>query len=169
MPHLLVTQLRFARSEFARGLEGVTDEEARRRFLPMNCLSWMVGHLANQEQFYWLTIAQGKKLFPDLKERVGYGSPASTPPLDEMWSVWRAVTAEADTYLETLTAFDLTTYFTLRGKPVTESIGTMLQRNIYHYWFHCGEASAVRQLLGHTNLPEFVGDMNLAPFHLEGG
>jgi hypothetical protein len=35
----------------------------------------------------------------------------------------------------------------------------MLLRNIHHYWFHMGEAYAVRQLLGHTNLPEFVGSM----------
>jgi hypothetical protein len=53
MPHLLVDQLRFARRELVRCLDGVTDEEARRRILPMNCISWMIGHLANQEQFYW--------------------------------------------------------------------------------------------------------------------
>jgi hypothetical protein len=34
MVHPLVEQLRFARSEFMRGIEGVTDEEGQRRFLP---------------------------------------------------------------------------------------------------------------------------------------
>jgi len=167
MAHLLVTQLRFARSEFARGLEGVTDEEGQVRFMPMNCISWMVGHLANQEQRYWLMLAQGKTLFPGLNDLVGYHKPASTPALDEMWVAWRAITAEADAYLETLTAMDLLVTYTLKGKPVTESTGTLMLRNIYHYWFHTGEASAVRQFLGHTNLPEFVGDMNQAPFRLE--
>ena len=42
MVHPLVEQLRFARSEFRRGLEGVTAEEAKRRFLPMNCIAWNV-------------------------------------------------------------------------------------------------------------------------------
>ncbi len=167
MAHLLVTQLRFARSEFTRGLEGVTPEEAQRRFLPMNCISWMVGHLANQEHRYWLMLAQGKKLFPELNDLVGYGKPASTPPLDEMWGIWHAVTAEADAYLENLTSTDLLVTYMLKGKPVTESTGTLLLRNIYHYWFHTGEASAIRQMLGHTRLPEFVGDMNQAPFRLE--
>ena len=51
--HPLVTQLRFTRSEFLRGLEGITGEEARRRFEPMNCISWIIGHLANQEHAYW--------------------------------------------------------------------------------------------------------------------
>ena len=42
--HLLVTQLRFARSEFVRCLEGITDQEAVRRMGQMNCISWMIGH-----------------------------------------------------------------------------------------------------------------------------
>ena len=46
MPHPLVDQLRFARSEFLRGLEGLTKEDAARRVLPANCISWNVGHLA---------------------------------------------------------------------------------------------------------------------------
>jgi hypothetical protein len=47
--HPLVTQLRFARSEFQRCLDGVSAEDAVHRFGPMNCISWIVGHLANQE------------------------------------------------------------------------------------------------------------------------
>ena len=43
----------------------------------------------------------------------------------------------------------------------------MLMRTIYHYWFHTGEAAAVRQLLGHTGLPEFVGDMSAATYRPE--
>ena len=39
--HPMVTQLRFTRSEFLRGLDGVTDQEARRRFDPMNGISWI--------------------------------------------------------------------------------------------------------------------------------
>jgi hypothetical protein len=50
MPYPLVQQLRFARSEFVRGLEGISDTDAQRRRLPMNCLSWNIGHLAWQEQ-----------------------------------------------------------------------------------------------------------------------
>ena len=45
-----------------------------------------------------------------------------------------------------------------------EGLGTMLLRNIYHYWFHTGEVHAMRQVLGHTNLPQFVGDMSLAKY-----
>jgi hypothetical protein len=35
----------------------------------------------------------------------------------------------------------------------------MLLRTTYHYFFHTGEAHAIRQQLGHPDLPYFVGDM----------
>ena len=167
MTHPLVTQLRFARSEFVRCLEGTSDEEARHHFWPMNCISWIVGHLANQENFYWVRWAQGQEFAPDLHERVGYGQPASTPPFEEMWDVWRAVTSAADRYLDTLTPALLQTHLEWEGKPRPESIGTMLQRNVYHYWYHLGEAHAIRLMLGHTDLPQFVGDMAEALYRPE--
>jgi hypothetical protein len=162
--HPLVTQLRFARSEFLRCLEGVTDEDAVRRLQPMNCISWMVGHLANQEHRYWVLVAQGRNLAPGLNDRVGYGKPATTPPLDEMWATWRAVTAAADEFLGALTAEQLSTHLEWKDKPLPESIGTMVYRNTYHYWYHTGEAHAVRQMLGHPDLPQFVGDMTAAVY-----
>ena len=72
MPHPLVEQLRFARSEFRRGLVGVTDEEARRRFLPINSISWNIGHLAWQEQRYWLLYPQGIMLLPEEREKASF-------------------------------------------------------------------------------------------------
>jgi uncharacterized damage-inducible protein DinB len=168
-PHLLVSQLRFARSEFVRGLEGVSEEDGIRRLMPMNCISWMVGHLANQEHRYWVLFAQGKDIAPGLYDLVGYGKPASTPPLAEMWAIWKKVTAAADAYLDTLNPAILLSYPLRDGKPVDETVGTLLMRNIYHYWYHTGEASAVRQMLGHKGLPDFVGDINQAPYRPENG
>ena len=171
MPHPVVTQLRFTRSEFVRGIAGVTIEEARRRIKPMNCISWMVGHLADQEQTYWLTMAQGKTPFPELRQLVGYGRPASVPSIVEMWAAWDAITEAADLYLDTLTPELLTTHLKRKsGKPNRENIGTSLYRTIYHYWYHTGEVLAVRQLLGHSDLPDFVGDLGAkAPYRPEAG
>ena len=160
MVHPLVTQLRFARSEFLRCLDGVTADEGVQRFKPMNCISWIVGHLANQEHHYWLELAQGINIAPDLNSTVGYGHPASRPPLDDMWTVWHAITASADNYLTTITETILSTHFERDGETRAEDVGTTLLRNIYHYWFHIGEAHAIRQMLGHTNLPQFVGNLS---------
>jgi len=157
VPHTLVTQLRFARSEFLRCLDGVSAEDAVRRIGPMNCISWIIGHLASQDNRYWVLMGQGQTLFPDLRQLVGFGRPASTPPLDEMWATWRTVTA-ADPYLDALTPDLLQTHFQRQGKPIQESIGNLLLRNIYNYRFHLGEAHAIRRMLGHRDLPQFVGE-----------
>ena len=165
--HPLVMQLRFTRSEFLRGLDGVTDEEARRRFHHMNCIGWIIGHLANQEHAYWVLLGQGRNVAPDLHKLVGYGRPASTPPLDEMWETWRRVAGAADEFLDGLATRQLKTLLEWKGKPVRESVGALLLRNKYHYWYHLGEAQAIRQMLGHRNLPQFVGDMTQAPYRPE--
>jgi hypothetical protein len=165
--HPLVTQLRFTRGEFVRCLEGVTPEDALQRLGPMNCISWIVGHLANQEHFYWVMAAQDRIVAPGLNDRVGTGMPASTPPLDEMWEMWHTVTQAADTFLDTLTTDGLKGYLEWQGKPFKESIGTSVLRNTYHYWHHLGEAHAIRQMLGHGQLPQFVGDMSTAVYRPE--
>jgi hypothetical protein len=79
-----------------------------------------------------------------------------------MLQIWREVTGCADAYLDALTPELLLTHLTPDGIAAPENVGTLLLRNIYHYWFHTGEAHAVRQQLGHMDLPQFVGDMNLA-------
>jgi uncharacterized damage-inducible protein DinB len=164
MTHPLVIQLRFARSEFVRCLEGLSDEDARVRLGPMNSISWMIGHLANQEHFYWCIMAQEKFVAPGINDLVGTGKPASTPPLAEMWDVWKQVTETADPFLDSLAVDQLTLHMDFSGRTARESTGTMLLRNIYHYWFHTGEAHAVRQLLGHGDLPQFVGSMEAAVY-----
>jgi uncharacterized damage-inducible protein DinB len=165
MTHPLVLQLRFTRKEFKRALEGLSDEDARKRMLPMNCISWNVGHLAWHEQRYWLTRLQDQTPIPMLNEVVGYGQPATTPPLGEMWDAWNVVTTAADPYLDTLTSEDLQRPIIVNGKQVVYTAGSLLQRVIYHYWYHTGENMAIRQMLGHTELAEFVGNIDTeAPY-----
>jgi hypothetical protein len=66
MIHPLVDQLRFTRSEWRRGLEGVTEEDAARHLGPMNSIGWIVGHLTWQEQRYLLHRPQGIMLRQDV-------------------------------------------------------------------------------------------------------
>ena len=120
---------------------------------------------------------------PQLNKLVGFGHPATTPTLNEMWKVWHDITEAADPFLDTLTTEQLEIYpeqvtngfedslFGMLGKDALtevlakgkisspESFGTRILRTTYHYFFHTGEAHAVRQQLGHPYLPYFVGDM----------
>lgn len=168
MPHPLVAQLRFTRSEFLRGLEGVSAGEAARRLGSMNSLAWIAGHLAWHEQALWLERAQDTTLAPEVKA-CGFGKPPSTPDLEPMLAAWRRITAAADPYLDGLTAKSLLEHWQAGDRRHPESVGTSLQRLIYHYWFHTGEAQAMRQMLGHRDLPTFVGDINTVPYVPEAG
>lgn len=169
MPHPLIDQLRFTRSEFMRGVKGVTDEDARKRLLPMNCISWNIGHLAWQEQRYFLGFGLGKILFPEIEKEFAYGAPASTPPLKEVLAAWKEITSAADPWLDKLTTAKLQAHPVVNGKAIARINGNLIQRTIYHYWYHIGENLAIRQQLGHKRLPQFVGDIDgKAPYRPEG-
>lgn len=167
-PHPLVLQLRFTRNEFRRGLEGLDEAEATRRFLPMNCISWNVGHLAWQEQRYFLFYAQGQMPLPEVNKQFAYGAPASTPSLAETRAAWNTITQAVDPWFDTLTTEKLLQHVVRDGKTTSYIFGSLLQRMIYHYWYHTGENLAIRQMLGHVDLPEFVGDIDSeAPYQPE--
>jgi len=168
MPNPLVLQLRFTRSEFMRAVGRITDADARQRFMPMNCISWNIGHLAWQEQNYFLGYGHGQILLPEIAKNFANGAAASTPPLDEMIAAWQAITQAADGWLDTLTSAKLQEHVVSKGKPIAYIYGNLLQRVIYHYWYHTGENMAIRQLLGHQRLPQFVGSLDTkAPYQPE--
>ena len=57
-------------------------------------------------------------------------------------STWRAVTVATNAWLDALSAERL-------QAPLSEglsSTGTFVLRTTYHYWYHLGEAMAVRQM-----------------------
>lgn len=159
--HPLVLQLRFTRSELKRGLKGLAEEDATKRLLPMNCISWNVGHLAWQEQKYILYYGQGQMPYPEIEKQFSYGAPASTPSLREMLKTWKIITAATDPWLESITSEKLQEFVIKKdGTKLQRNFGSLLQRMIYHYWYHIGENLAIRQMLGHTNLPQFVGNID---------
>jgi hypothetical protein len=166
MAHPLVEQLRFTRAEVERALRGVPEADGSRRLAPMNSIGWIVGHLAWQEQRYWLARAQRMTPVPLLDELVPNGGPATTPSLRRMRAARREVMTAADPWLDALTSADL-----LRDLPPPgprRTIGDALHRVTYHQWFHVGEVLAIRQLLGHPRRPEFVGGLEAtAPYRPE--
>lgn len=165
MTHPLVDQFRFTRSELLRGLEGVIEEDGARHFGQMNCISWIVGHLAWHEQRTFLQRPQNIILFPQLNEVFAFGAPMSTPSLKEMLEMWHTVVKATDSYLDSLTTDILLTDLLLDGKTVGQKRGDAMRRITYHYWFHLGEILSIRQMVGGKGLPEYVGDLEAeAPY-----
>ncbi|MCG2788064.1 MAG: DinB family protein [Anaerolineae bacterium] len=168
MTHPLIDQFRFTRSQWLLGLQDISEADGIRHFGPMNCISWTVGHLAWHEQRYWLFRSQGQILYPELNELFAYGAPMNSPSLAEMLAKWQTVTQTADPFLDTLTTAKLEAELLFEGKAVGQTVGSALRRITYHYWYHIGEIQAIRQMLGHQNLPEYVGDIEVeAPYRPE--
>ena len=168
MTHPLVDQFRFTRREWLRGIRGISAADARRHFGRMNCISWIVGHLAWHEQRTFLQRPQDVILFPSLNEMFAFGAPMTTPSMPDMLRTWRKVTSAADAYLDRLTTRILQRQLPLNGKTVGQSVGSALRRITYHYWYHIGEVQAIRQLLDHKRLPVYVGDIEgQAPYRPE--
>jgi hypothetical protein len=158
MAHPRVDQLRFARLEWQRGLTGLSESDAAVRLTPMNSISWMLGHMAWHERLSWFARARGLKVEPAL-DAFASGKPASTPSLAEMQAAWGRVVDGADGLLEAMTTADLERPLPHDRRTDPPNAGTQLQYVTYHYWSHIGEVSAVRQILGHPNLPQFVDTM----------
>ncbi len=57
----------------------MTADEGAHRVGRINPIAWMIGHLAWQEQLYWLERAQGTLVVPEVKQ-FGYGKPLSRSP-----------------------------------------------------------------------------------------
>ena len=168
MAHPLVDQLRFTRSEWLRALNGIPEPDGVKRLQPMNSIGWIVSHLAWHEQLSFLTRLQGVTSVAAANEHGVSGEPASTPPLAQALETWRAVTAAADPVLDTLDTAALEAWLPRTRQPQTRTVGSTVQRVTYHYWFHIGEITAIRQILGHSDVPEFVGDIDgEAPYRAE--
>ena len=168
MTHPRIDQFRFARREWRRGLVGVTEPEGARHFAAMNCIGWIVGHLAWHEQRTFLTRPQAQTPYPLLNTLYAYGAPMATPALAESLDIWEHVSAAADPYLDRLGAAELAADLPHNSQVSGQSVGSALLRITYHYWYHTGEIQAIRQLLGHTGLPEYVGAIeDEAPYRAE--
>ncbi|MEM7800850.1 MAG: DinB family protein [Chloroflexota bacterium] len=160
MAQKLVEHLWFAREKWLTGYDGLSNKDAIKRHGDANCPSWMVGHLACFEQLTWCQLAQGKTVVAELKQ-YDFGEPATTPPLDEVMTAWKAVMPVCDEYLKTLTEADMTTHLKWpNGRPFWDDIGTTILRHTWHYWYHLGEMQALRSGLGHKNLGPYIGNMS---------
>lgn len=160
--HQPVDLARFAFFEFERGLDDLSDEEARTRLTKadgsqMNAISWIVAHVARQ----WFMLAERAVVQPrssDLEPfRTGSDDP-TPPPL----ALVRKALHDAKAANAWIAGADDALMSTVRegitARTADESVGTYLMRDVLHTWFHTGEINAIRQILGHPEIA-FVGPL----------
>lgn len=151
----------FAVSEFQRGLEGLTEEEAVRRYAKedgseMNSISWTVRHVAA----HWGAIEaifRGNEMAEDeLLQSFGRTADPQPPSLKDALDRFQETTSGISEWVAPDDEL-----MTRQAEPfgLGEDSGQSLLRVTLHTWFHAGEINAIRQLLGHPEI-KFVG---LAP------
>jgi hypothetical protein len=142
----------FTTDEVERGLEALTESDATVRVKKadgssMNAISWTVAHIAG----HWLHR-------PEHLARFAFQSADSTPPsLAEAINWLREGRSFTEQWLGRATP-ELMARIPPGNVTGGESVGTALLRATLHTWFHTGEINAVRQMLGHREIP-YVGQM----------
>ena len=150
----LVRYIFHVRREFRRALEGISEGDLEKRVAGLNSIAWITGHLAWQEQTYWLSSQQVSPI-ADLTAYKN-GAEASSPNFSELFAIWEQVIKASEEWLETLEEPQLKEHFTGRKFFEIENIGSLMTRVIGHYYLHIGQITAIRKILGYE-VPAFVG------------
>ena len=168
----------FALMHFEYFLDSLTDAEARRRLrkedgTEMNAISWIVGHVSWQWTVHALAAAPGpdERLERLLADHQGFGNRGgridpTPPPLAEVRALLRR-TREASRWVIDATDAD----FDREGRegfrhPSGQNQGSLLMRAVLHTWAHGGEINAIRQMMGHSEIPFvmfMMGNMDWLP------
>jgi uncharacterized damage-inducible protein DinB len=162
MAHHLVRYLQHVRREFLRALEGIDTSDLERSVEGLNSVRWMIGHLAAQEQAYWLE-PRGEPLVSEALFGYRRAVPERMESPERLLEVWWEVGARADEWLLTLSHDDLRGHLSGEGIVGIENIGSLLTRVIGHYYLHIGQITVIRKLLGYE-VPSFVGSQEGAYF-----
>jgi hypothetical protein len=160
--HHLVAMLLVTRNEFLRALSGLKPSEAETRIGGLNCIGWIVGHVAWQESLFWLEWGQGQAV-PERLRPFATGRQGFIPEYSQVLADWQEVAEATEPFLRHLDHQRLQRHFVsenagVQGILAEENAGTLLTRCIMHYWSHIGEIASVRSLVGHA-APQFVGSL----------
>lgn len=113
----------------------------------LNAGSWIVGHVASQQDQYWNVAGQGREPDPWIvAQQVRTGDPPTNPSYAEARAaLYRAETA-ALPFLLAMTEADLA------RAPRRRTFGEMLARSVTHLYAHGGELAAIASLVGAPDL-----------------
>lgn len=153
-PPRLVRLLWDAFDELERVAEALPTPGQGRAIGRLNAGSWVVAHVAQQQEAYWCTGAQG--LDPDAwlaGVEVGFGSEPSVPDYRESLAAFARIRAAAIPYLRSLRAEDLDMVMeSAGGSRRGETVGDLLVRSVGHLFVHTGELATIASLVGAPDL-----------------
>lgn len=154
-PLLVVRLLLDAREEFLRVAEAVPNPGRGGAIGRLNPGSFIVAHIASQDDRVWNVAAQGFDADAWLVEaNAGHGAPRSAPDYAQALAALRRTFARSTPFLERLTHEDLERAVASASgsTPPGRTIAAQLARSIGHTWAHAGELSALASLVGAPDL-----------------
>ena len=153
-PPMVVRLLCDAFDELERVAEALPAPGRGRAIGRLNAGSWIVAHLAKQQDDYWNAGAQGRD--PDawlLDQRVGFGDEPSVPDFAAAVAAFARVRAGAIPYLRSLRDEDLAAVVRRSSSSgVEQTAGQLLARSVGHCFAHTGELAAIASLVGAPDL-----------------
>ena len=120
----------------------------------LNAGSWVVAHVAQQQDAYWCTGAQGLDSDAWLAGLdVGFGSEPSVPDYREALDAFARIRARAIPYLRSLRDEDLDAVMEPSdGSGSTQTVGDLVVRAVGHVFVHTGELATIASLVGAPDL-----------------
>ena len=146
----------FTFSEFERGLEGLSDEDARLRMkkadgTEMNAVSWSIAHIAA----HWLAVAAyaRKEETPSNLMRFFGAEADPTPPLvSDALKLLEEAKASTEWIANADNGLLAETRDGLQASATHGNVGTAIMKVALHTWSEIGEINAIRQMLGHPTI-----------------
>ncbi len=148
---LVVRLLLDARDEFRRVAEAVPNPGRGGAIGRLNPGSFIVAHIATQDDLVWNVALQG--LEPDawlVAANAGHGAPRSTPDYDEALAALDRTFARSEATVTALAEEDLDRE--LSSSVPGRIVAAQLARSTAHTWSHAGELATLASLVGAPDL-----------------
>ncbi len=148
---LVVRLLLDARDEFRRVAEAVPNPGRGGAIGRLNPGSFIVAHIATQDDLVWNVALQG--LEPDAwlaAANASHGAPRSTPDYDEALAALDRTFARSEATVTALAEADLACE--ISSHVPGRTVAAQLARSTAHTWSHAGELATLASLVGAPDL-----------------
>ncbi len=145
----VLAYLRNYRLTFALKCEGLDSEQLARRSVPPSTLSLLglLRHLAQMEHHWSRRVLRGEeipRLYRTPEDNAGdfTGAVAEAEVVDDAWSTWRQVIADADAIYDADLDWDR-----LLGEDAEHEVRDVMVHIVEEYARHCGHADLLRECI----------------------
>ena len=102
----IIDQYKITNNQVLNYIDDITDEESKRIFEPLNCISWTLGHLARYNNLTFAARSRGVEIPNEFKDFEN-GAPHSQKDLSYVKGLWIKTLKDTEKFLDGLNENDL--------------------------------------------------------------